>query len=42
MEPHKDIKDGVLDEAVFAANLSEVADGKGGRNVIGLLVKFLC
>ena len=33
VEPHKDIKDGVLDEAVFAANLSEVSEGKGGRNV---------
>jgi predicted AAA+ superfamily ATPase len=27
--PHQDVRDGVLDESVFAADLSEVAIGKG-------------
>ena len=29
VKPHKDIRDGHLDESIFAANLSEVASGKG-------------
>ena len=29
VKPHKDIQEGHLDESVFAANLSEVASGKG-------------
>ncbi len=29
VKPHKDIQDGHLDESVFAANLAEVASGKG-------------
>jgi len=29
VKPHKDIQDGHLDESIFAANLSEVASGKG-------------
>ena len=29
VKPHKDIQDGHLDESIFAANLAEVASGKG-------------
>lgn len=40
VSPHMDIKQGRLDESVFAANLAEVALGNGGREIYNNPVVF--